>query len=427
METDSPMRGLRVLGRPSMQCYFRAAQRDRTLMATLISEGWTIGTGIILGPDARDHDLIDVARQAGHELILDTYAVELSLPGGIHQSAVRKLPWATDEIQTPETFRRPSDQREFCESIAESVIECGMSSVLAPTHYLEHIPGPWLTTDVQNAIQLRASLDANGAEDVPLYYPLIAPLRVLAEWDPRKRILKELSTLVARGVIDAVWLRIPNFGTTNSGPVLLRRYIKVARSFHRLGIPLVAERTGTVGLALLAVGAVGGIESGVTLGERYDISDLRAPRPGNKGGRMPGRRVYFPELGGCLDVAPSKELLAKRGLKNRLICQRVCCPRGVADMVEDRGRHYLVTRAREVADFSMIPSRMLNDHFLSTWLATAVAMAGQGAKANARIEKYRKRAEHWTQTLSAIKDDDDFRAPTRSTIPSGTRIGLRGA
>ena len=51
----------------------------------------------------------------------------------------------------------------------------------------------------------------------------------------------------------------------------------------------VAERVGTVGLALMAFGAVGGVESGVTLGERFNVRDLR------KRDESPAREVlpYF--------------------------------------------------------------------------------------------------------------------------------------
>ena len=78
--------------------------------------------------------------------------------------------------------------------------------------------------------------------------------------------------------IDAVWLRIHPFGTTAAGPIALRGYIEACRDLHRVGVPLVAERSGTIGVALMAFGAVGGIESGITLGERFDARTLAAPR-----------------------------------------------------------------------------------------------------------------------------------------------------
>jgi hypothetical protein len=54
--------------------------------------------------------------------------------------------------------------------------------------------------------------------------------------------------------------------------------------------------SGTVGVALLAFRAVGGIESGITYGERYDVNPLIKP-PTNNDPFSPSPRVYIERLG----------------------------------------------------------------------------------------------------------------------------------
>jgi hypothetical protein len=41
--------------------------------------------------------------------------------------------------------------------------------------------------------------------------------------------------------MDAVWLRIHPFGTGNSGPLVLKRYLRACRDLHTLNVPLVGE------------------------------------------------------------------------------------------------------------------------------------------------------------------------------------------
>jgi len=66
----------------------------------------------------------------------------------------------------------------------------------------------------------------------------------------------------------------------NSGHVSLFRYIQSCRELVSLDLPIVAERTGTIGLALVAFGAVSGLESGVTSATNLTLvcSGVRARR-----------------------------------------------------------------------------------------------------------------------------------------------------
>lgn len=73
------------------------------------------------------------------------------------------------------------------------------------------------------------------------------------------------------------------------------------RALHVLGVPLVAEHSGTVGVALLAFGAVGGIESGITIAEGVNLDGyLKLPKPDVKP-FAPAPRVYLHEIGAFLD------------------------------------------------------------------------------------------------------------------------------
>jgi hypothetical protein len=145
---------------------------------------------------------------------------------------------------------------------------------------------------------------------VLIYYPLVARSAALLSTEARERVGATLTGLP----IDAVWLRLHPFGTATAGPLALRRYLETCRALHVLDLPLVAEHSGTVGVALLAFGAVGGIESGITLGEQVDLTTmLRPPKPDAKA-FTPAPRVYLHAIGAFVEVDAAAGLFEARGM-----------------------------------------------------------------------------------------------------------------
>src|SRR3546814_10284511 len=119
-----------------------------------------------------------------------------------------------------------------------------------------------------------------------IYYPVMVRTSTLMNPMVMAQLLEHLRLLP----IDGVWLRLHPFGTTKSGPLVLKRYLQLCRQLHALGIPVVAEHSGSVGVALLAFGAVGGIESGVTFTDTVNLDGvLRPPKP--------DARSFAPEIG----------------------------------------------------------------------------------------------------------------------------------
>jgi hypothetical protein len=300
-----------------------------------MAERHTNLSGLVLDPCLKDRheDLRVEARQHELETVLDPRTVELSTPGGITRSGVAGLPWAGDALPHTRDLLDGAAGDRLVEQIVATVVEHKYSAVLAPTHYLGGgAADAWLGIDGRLTRKLRALLDSTGQRQVCIYYPLATSAKVFRHWAQRTAFIAALSALP----IDAVWLRIHPFGTTNSGPLALRRYIEGCRQFHALGVPLVAEHTGTVGMALLAFGAVGGIESGITYGERYDINPLINP-PSNNDPFSPPPRVYVERLGAFLSRDQANELFSNRQMRTLLACRVAgCCPRGAADMAATR-------------------------------------------------------------------------------------------
>ena len=406
--------------------YVRPLERDYTHMAKLISAGFSVGTGVVIDAchPGRSRDLRSYARDRNLEVVLDPRSIELSTEGGIQRSGVLDLPWSSGHIDTPNDLT-PQRISSYADSLARTAVELNATAVLAPSHYLEAALTPWFDLDLELTSRLRAKLneDSTGRE-ISIYYPLASSLTVLQPDSVTSRVVRGLTELSARGATDAIWMRMHSFGSNSAGPLTVPRYLRLARKLHPLGLPVVAERTGTVGLPLMAFGAVVGIESGVTHGDRFDFRALKMQRTQKPGGGS-APRVYLPAIGVFLKRKEAQAFLNTRGVKGTFGCQLDCCPRGVADMISDARKHFLVTRSREVAELARVPESMRVEHFFSTWLRVAGDRAIRAARVVDRLDTHRKRLDMWRATFTT-QAERDLESPV-TTSPSLSRRGDRGA
>jgi hypothetical protein len=234
------------------------------------------------------------------------------------------------------------------DEIASFVHDHGMSAVLAPTHLIASANDPWFDADRRTATRLRTVLPGSTG----LVYSLAVSIQLLRNTGERDALVEGL-----RGVdIDALWLKIENFGADATGEKV-RAYVEAAEAFHDLGVPLIADHVaGLPSLASLAFGAVGGIAHGVMMHEGFKASGWRTPPNGNA--RTPSPRVYLQGL----DILVSRDQAAQfleysTRVKGQHACRDPrCCPRGARDMLEHPGRHYCYTHARQVEVLGATPA-----------------------------------------------------------------------
>ena len=163
---ESSIRHLRALG-PPLAGYVRPGSRDNAIIARLISQGLSVGAGIVYDAayPARSADLRSAANEAGLERVLDPKSVELSTVGGFARSTIASLPWAGSAPHQPADLAG-SNRTQFAELIAIAAVETGASAVLAPTHFLDEL-SPWLPVDEVIA-HPPARADRLGAKNVAI-------------------------------------------------------------------------------------------------------------------------------------------------------------------------------------------------------------------------------------------------------------------
>jgi hypothetical protein len=404
---------------PPLASYLRVGHRDAALMSRLMEQGLPAGAGVIVDHAARKRtvDLRDAAVENGVEVILDPRSVELSTIGGMAATTAARLPWAHEEHQTPSSLLGVAGE-EMSNKIAAAAVEERVTGVLAPTHFLDD-DHSWLDVDRLLTTQLRAELDASGAGSTVIYYPLVVSLRTLLEPATQKRIISQLNELAAARQIDGVFLRVQGFGTTKAGPRNLRTYLRAARDLHAVGVPLVGERTGGVGIALAAFGAIGGIESSVTYGEAYDARRLNKASKGK--GFVPPPRVYIRDAMALVSRQEAETILNRRGFA-RLGCQQMCCRRDRHATLDDPRRHFIASRSSELAQLSAVPANERAEHYLTTTLGPAKDNAAQLARFVPTLTKHRDRLVDWHLALQRTLKDDATTEQTTALVPTGRRL-----
>jgi hypothetical protein len=405
----------------SLASYLRPGRNDHTVLQQLLSENQLSATGLVIDPAliSRQADVAHEAGRQGIETVLDSRSLDLSTEAGFDLSGARELPWAPPSPHGPDDLAGPAGLL-LAESLASFATEHAISAVLAPTHIVSSSHDSWLDCDAALAAHLRRALDSRGRTDSPIYYPLVIRSKLLYDDEERKRLIEHLVQLP----IDAVWLRVHPFGTTTSGPLALRRYIQACQDMHQVGMPIVAEHTGTVGLPLLAFGAVGGIVSGVTLGERFSLD--RYTRTSDGAGFSPPPRVYISDLGALVTRDQARSFFAKRGMRAAHGCQdRRCCPHGWEDSVANPRRHFIVQRGTEVGRLSRTPPELRPSVYLNEFLRPASEAAVRAALAEAAFKPVSHRLDSWRATLEALLSAGP--PQTYSAAPSGTRVHAGGA
>ena len=406
--------------------YFSAGWTWPNRLGNLIANDRLACKGLRIDPAywGRQAALVDAANAVEIETVLDPRSLELSTEEGRERSGVTSLPWA-GSAPHDEILKSGDARSEVVGRLAEFVLANKLSGVLAPTHYIRTVGDEWLDIDDVLVTDLRRALDQQGGRDIVMYRPVYLHADVARDGQEIQR----LCTRIQAAPADGLWLAVHPFGTANSGTVALRRYVELCRALQQTNLPLVGMHTGTVGLTLMALGALGGIESGITDGETFDIDQrLRRPRVRPDGKSMgPVTRVYVPTLQAFLKPKEAEAFFKARGMTGQHVCQRRCCLRGVQDMVSGRVEHFIESRSSEVNRLSDYPRHRRAEMYLDETLRPASDRAVAASRALPSMGNVRKRLDTWRQAYTATLDREGGEIHSVAQAPTGRRLRARRA
>lgn len=340
--------------------YLRVGRNQHGDLLEVLSAGERDFHGIVVDATYaadRHAEIISYALQAQLDVVLDPKTHAMALPGS-YSASMSKVPWGLDRHHNVNDFAG-NKGRDIATQIAAFAHKYRFTQVLGPTHIINGANDPWLRRDVDAMSHLRTALQS-GQSSIELIYPLAVSIKTLR--DPLER--SALIAALADAPMDAIWLRIENFGSDATGEKTVS-YIQAAREFHALGVPVIGDHVGGLsGLGVLAAGAVGGIAHGITLLEGFKASEWRRPR--KQGGGLPPTRVYIPKLDILLKPDEAAAFLrSSTRARGRYGCGDThCCPRGIPDMLNNPTRHFVHQRSAEVARISEAPESIRVSEYL---------------------------------------------------------------
>ncbi|MGH8533235.1 MAG: hypothetical protein ACREV1_11065 [Gammaproteobacteria bacterium] len=378
--------------------YFWLGRNDHLEVLNFIASGEAACCGFVFDPTLlkRHQDLREQVLNRRLDAILDPKTQQSATPGG-YNNRLGDLPWGVRRPHTPVDFEERSGRRLLA-ALGDFVLEHGFTQVLAPTHVLRSAHDEWLATDLESTRRLRGHLDRRGSE-VPIIYSLAVAYSVLRDPEQRSKLVDALRTAPA----SAVWLKVDGFGSSSSASAI-RTYLEAAADFRELDIPIIADHVGgLIGLSLLAFNATGGLAHGVTLGERFDATHWRKPR--SESIFAPQRRVYIPQVDLMLKPAEARMLLGTSSRAKALFgCpDEKCCPRGITDMIENRARHFLYQRTKEVSHLSQIPERLRAQRFLEQNVRPTTDRALAAANIDWQDEVMAKKTRNHRKRLDMLR------------------------
>ncbi len=404
--------------KPRLGLYLRPGWNDHTVFLRLLAEDRAV-SGLVL--DARQLDRHRQLRENlvgnGVHAVLDTDFMQMSTPGGSVLAGLDNLKWRRYSDATPAQLRGQAG-RELASVIADAVASLGFSAVLAPTHLLRDASDKFFGADRAVAASLRTELDRRDLTETPIFYGLALPAATLRNPVQLTLVLDGLRAMD----VDAIWLRLHPFGTTTAGPLALRHYIETGWQLGQLGIPIVGERTGTVGLALMAFGAVGGIESGITYGEGFDAQALLRPRDASGTPYIPQPRVYLQAIGAFVPRSTARAIFRNRQMIAALACRDPSCCRGGMDgMLNDPRRHFIIRRTGEVERVGGVAPDARATVYIHDVLLPAALLSVRATRVAPELAPAQHRLEGWHRTLEALERPGQLPTP----IPAlGQRVRM---
>lgn len=385
--------------------YARPGYMDHKLLCQLLSEGRAGVAGAVFDAALVEEqsELLRAINARNLWSVLDPKALELSTVGGF-TGRRRNLPWAGQRPHTPADFDGEK-ARDFVAHLAQFIVEHKYNATLVPSHYLAKGFGDaWFRVDLRLFELLRKELDSIGGRDVAMYYPLSVPTNVFFDAAQRIAMKQAFRDAPAAG---AFWLRIHPFGG-QSGHVTLESYIRSSRDMQEMGAPLVGEKVGSVGTALLAFGALGGLDLGISSGEKFDYLRL-LKKPSGKKNFAPHRGIFVAGLGMSFDRKMAKSFYENRNLKAQYGCHDSnCCRGGIADTLKEPRRHFVLSKLAEVSQIGVAPFQDRPTVYLERVLRPAtdrlarVAQADISTVVKDKVESEQRKMSGWRNTLGEL-------------------------
>ena len=331
-----------------MGVVFQLGHGDHKVVEDFLVRGTTGVDGITLNAKAARHQqaAAEVARAGGLDVFLDVATERLANLGYVMPEA----PYFPEKPYDVDVLMANGGARG--KLIAE-VIDAHPETVTAVTP-------PHFFVNSERAATLNVVL----AHDTALiaHLPVRAVLVAGRQFAAKNAV--ELAKQYAQAGITQLELRLSPFGGKDESLAKLQSGMVILDTFKAAGITTTLGCSGTVGHVAVALGHTPAYSVGIGVLEQVNHTvtinrQMQPPKLDENGKKKPTPRyegIYLPGIAETVPVKNAAALLEHTDIRLRLGCRLDDCKNSIDGPLENSRRHYLHSRAHEMAEVLNMPA-----------------------------------------------------------------------
>lgn len=327
------------------QCLFRVMHTEKSHVERFIEAGGHIeGIEYQASYLPRFKNTLNAYHDMGISYLFDPVAYRFAYSSFAQTEGVVNLPYLPDanNVLEPAALQSLAALQTYAHGAIDWQTKWDCSIFVAPFHFCRDLSSPWVDIDIK-LIEESLGYARTVSSGTPMYAGLCLNIEAYTIEANRVALLNRYSRSRADGYmfyVDAIEERTSNV-------LQLRALVELLRLFQRLGKPVFACRTGTLGLGLLAAGA-DGVTTGIGSLSGFSESTLLVNRA--VGFDMEAK-YYIPEMLLTLPISMARDILSDpRNAELRCSCP--FCQTGVGNIEQMAKAHFLHVRSAEVAELN---------------------------------------------------------------------------
>ncbi len=292
--------------------------------------------------------LTSAVREGCKAFIIDPVTHAFSYRGYLDKTTYKDLPYSPDQpISTSVLLSKPNDLKDFTRNVLEFQLNMDVGVLIAPYFYARDLDDSRLVANIRlisEALKLREAMDV----DIPLYGHICIGSIVMQSPTQVDEIVNLYSDLKVEGFM----ITVENFDDRSVSSEALMGLAQLARRLQEDRDIFICS-IAAFGQVLTALG-VNGFSAGIGWLETFREVTLQPGRKTFAADRVPRAQYYYiPELlsyvhpddvNTIFDEDTGSETMQE---EYRCVCE--VCTSGIPKSIEDKKRHFMLCRHKEMA------------------------------------------------------------------------------
>ena len=348
------------------RCFFRILHNEKRVIEEFVRAGGECD-GLVCQASylPRVRNALAEFRQQGLSYLFDPVTYRLAYSSFAQTKGLVGLPYVPDPntILTPDALQTLEAQQTYAQGCIDWQLQWLCSTLVAPFHFARDLGSPWMDIDIKLIEESIAYARAKD-ESPPVYAGLCLNIETYTVESNRLALLNRYSRARADGYL----FYVDSMNEKSTNPLQLRAMLELLQLFQRLGKPVFACRTGTLGLGLMAAG-IDGATTGIASLSSFSESGLLVNRAA---GYDMKTKYYIPGIMLTLPVLMAEDILADRR-NAALRCNCVHCRGASSNLARVAKAHFMRVRTEEIGQLNALSTTSERLEWFAQRVADAVA------------------------------------------------------